>query len=215
MPKTSHLWRAAIVESDRLDVVREKKNAHSNSVYIWKNTDILILMKQNDTPTLGLTTVDRPREDETFRRVSRLNMNYPYKLYSWRVKAMTVVAKQRHCTKDIDWRGHWQYSDTVISHKWPNLHKKKKNLRGPPSRKKKKNQHPPSTWFHISIWCNLHNSGLLASYMQAGVIFQDVGRRIELIKPFDLGCYSDFRSILEPIMGHRGAYYDAQQRWPM
>lgn len=168
-----------------------------------KRKDVLKLMNQNDTPTLGLTSVDRPREDKTFRRVSRLNMNYPYKLYSWRVKAMTVVAKQRHCTKDIDWRGHWQYNDTVISHKWPNLHKIYM-IRLPEKKS--------TSAIHISIWCNLHNSRLLASYMQAGVIFQDVGRRIELIKPFDLGCYTAFRSILEPIMGHRVAYYDAQQR---
>lgn len=40
------------------------------------------------------------RGDKAESRGSRLNMNYPYKLHSWRVTAMTVVA-QRHTTQDI------------------------------------------------------------------------------------------------------------------
>lgn len=83
------------------------------------------------------------------------------------------------------------------------------SLQGPPPRKK--HQHPPSTWLHISIWCNLQNNDcwrpVRNTRMQAGVIFRDIGRRIDLIKRFLLGCYAAFKSLQDLIIGH----YNAQQ----
>lgn len=116
--KRIRMWMVATVdgygpELKPIDVL--KKNVHSNNVYIWNAQRYPYKTWSQNKIDIGLrlSTADWPREDETFCRGSRLNMNYPCKLYSWRVKAMTAVA-QRRCAKYIDWMGHRQYNDTVI-----------------------------------------------------------------------------------------------------
>lgn len=116
----------------RLDLkpidVMKKKNLQLTATMFTFFTHAKTPLKprwQNKTSTSASDCPQPTGRERTFCRVSRLNMNYPYKLSSWRVKAMTVVA-QRRCAKDVDWRGHWQYNETVISRndtKWLYLQK--------------------------------------------------------------------------------------------
>lgn len=128
-------------------------------------------MSQNVMCQLALSPTDRleRRQLSLGVRLSGLNVNYPCKLSSWRVKGMTVVA-QRLCTAG---RRRMERTPTTVWHRlflrlilevifrepptpsYPTLLSSpslppSQSLHGPPPWRK--HQHPPSTWLPTSAF---------------------------------------------------------------
>lgn len=97
-----------------------------SNVIVWRGNPLTLWKKKKTPlPTATMFTVqindmtsnERNKAStsvcrQTLCRVSRLNMNYPYKLYSWRVTAMTEVAQRQTTDNTI------QLLFLTISHKW-------------------------------------------------------------------------------------------------
>lgn len=192
---------------------KQKKTLPTATMFTFQiHNNTLRLMWRHKTSTPDCSGLPTGRE-KSFCRVSRLNMNYPCKLYSWRVKAMTVVA-QRHCTKDMDCTGWRQHNLTVISHhvKWVVIFAENLSLQGPPPRKTSTSAIDLTPHQHLVQFTRQRLAGVLWYICHTyAAIFWDIGRRIDLIRRFSLGwlCYAAFKPIRDLIIGH--TYYNAQQ----